>query len=1044
MSIGAAFARVAVVLCLASGPLAFAAPPPPVTGFSAWASAPGQVSLTWTASPGATSYRVYRSFDQVLSLRPLPPAWILDPSAELAATTTAPDYVDTGRPALVRQYYAVSAVNADGDSGFAFPLPPALAVVRTTAAPDAAIFGMADLHSHAFGDLAFGGKLVWGKAWDSRGPDFALPGCTPAHGLGGVGDLIGNYLGGHFPGHATGGWDQFDGWPAWNSYTHQQVYYEWLKRAYDGGLRLMVVPAVNNELLCAINGQAPGASCDDMATVDAQLDAAKQLEAYVGSLPGGGWFKIAYSGTEARQIINSGRLAVVLGIEVDALFGCRVGGTCNDAFVNQKLDDYYAKGVRHLFPIHVANNAFGGSALYNDLFDYANRLTTGAFFTKRECASEGFAHKAGAPDALVTIVAGILGIGNPASTSFTAECNASGLSPLGENLVRQMMQRGMIVDIDHMSVRAAERTLQIAEAVQYPAVVAGHTGLLDLSIGSRRWESQRTAGQLQRIRALGGLIAPGLSTGTTDEVAQEASLSVTNDCSNSSKTWAQAYLSAVNAFGGTGTAAVGFGSDFNGLAGEPGPRFGPHACPGDNPRTAQGGGVAYPFPIHAPNGAFVGHLDKSALGRRAWDFNQDGIAHVGLLPDFVHDLKTVGLTNEQLDPLFRSAEAYVAMWERAQRAGAPTVTAGVSPVPNGAGWHRADATVTITGAASPIGRPVASIVYSAAGAQPSSGTLVSGTSATLPISVEGTTSVYFASEDDTGRRSPTGVLTVGLDKTAPAAQCDAPDGAWHPTDVRLACSAIDAVSGTVGDAYFDLATAVAVGAETASAPTGTWPLLDFAGNASIAGPITGNKVDKKAPVVALSSPTSTGYTLGQSVVADYSCTDGGSGIVTCIGTAPNASPLDTSTPGAHAFTVDAIDGVANRATASVSYNVGYGVCPVFVPPWWHRGIPLGIVLRLCDAAGRNLSTAAVPLTLTGFTRIGPLASSASDAIVGPEPQEPEGLGHWRTREGQFVYLRRPRAYALWLRTRGLDRGQWRIDFKAGSDPTTHSLFVRLH
>ncbi|HEY6553812.1 MAG TPA: hypothetical protein VI669_10685, partial [Vicinamibacteria bacterium] len=347
MTMGSVGRSVAVVACLGSGPMAFGAPPPPVAGFTASATAPGEVSLAWAPSPGATSYRVYRSFDPVLSLRPLPPAWIVDPSAELAATTTATDHVDVGRPRLVRQFYAVSAVNADGESGFTFPLPPASAVVRTTAPPNATIFGMADLHSHAFGDLAFGGKLVWGKTFDPRGPDHALSGCTSAHGLGGVTDLIGNYLGGHFPGHATGGWDQFNGWPAWNSYTHQQVYHEWLKRAYDGGLRLMVVPAVNNELLCAINGQAPGSSCDDMTTVDAQLDAAKQLEAYIAGLPGGGWMRIAYSGTEARQIVNSGKLAVVLAVEVDSLFGCRVGGACTDAFVTQKLDDYFAKGVRH-------------------------------------------------------------------------------------------------------------------------------------------------------------------------------------------------------------------------------------------------------------------------------------------------------------------------------------------------------------------------------------------------------------------------------------------------------------------------------------------------------------------------------------------------------------------------------------------------------------------------------------------------------------------------------------------------------------------------
>ena len=47
-------------------------------------------------------------------------------------------------------------------------------------------------------------------------------------------------------GHNTGGFPNFDGWPGWRDYTHQQVYVDWLRRAYDGGLRLMVMTAVNN------------------------------------------------------------------------------------------------------------------------------------------------------------------------------------------------------------------------------------------------------------------------------------------------------------------------------------------------------------------------------------------------------------------------------------------------------------------------------------------------------------------------------------------------------------------------------------------------------------------------------------------------------------------------------------------------------------------------------------------------------------------------------------------------------------------------------
>jgi len=53
--------------------------------------------------------------------------------------------------------------------------------------------------------------------------------------------------------------------------------------------------------------------------------------------------------------------------------------------------------------------------------------------------------------------------------------------------------------------------------------------------------------------------------------------------------------------------------------------------------------------------------------RRDFDVNVDGIAHYGMLPDFLQDLKNNGLSAEQLAPLFESAEAYIRMWEKCER-----------------------------------------------------------------------------------------------------------------------------------------------------------------------------------------------------------------------------------------------------------------------------------------------------------------------------------------------------------------------------------------
>jgi hypothetical protein len=176
-----------------------------------------------------------------------------------------------------------------------------------------------------------------------------------------------------FFGHLVGGYPQFDGWPRWDSVTHQSVYEDWLRRAVDGGLRLMVMLAVNNEYFC--NKANRTLSCNDMEAVDRQLAAAKEIEAYVDNKFGGagqGWYRIVYTPRQAREAIEAGKLAVVLGIEVDYLFNCRSEGDLTEDRLRQELDKYFDLGVRHIFPIHFSNNGFGGTAFQNGLeFDPA-------------------------------------------------------------------------------------------------------------------------------------------------------------------------------------------------------------------------------------------------------------------------------------------------------------------------------------------------------------------------------------------------------------------------------------------------------------------------------------------------------------------------------------------------------------------------------------------------------------------------------------------------------------------------------------------------
>ena len=107
-----------------------------------------------------------------------------------------------------------------------------------------------------------------------------------------------------------------------------------------------------------------------------------------------------------------------------------------------------------------------------------------------------------------------------------------------------------------------------------------------------------------------------------------------------------------------GYPAEGFGFDFNGFASQPPPRFGDESrCrrPQDNP-------ITYPFQSFAGDVTF----HQPRLGHRTVDFNTEGMIHIGLLPELIEDARRTGVTDQQLEPLFRSAEAYLRMWERAE------------------------------------------------------------------------------------------------------------------------------------------------------------------------------------------------------------------------------------------------------------------------------------------------------------------------------------------------------------------------------------------
>ena len=95
-------------------------------------------------------------------------------------------------------------------------------------------------------------------------------------------------------------------------------------------------------------------------------------------------------------------------------------------------------------------------------------------------------------------------------------------------------------------------------------------------------------------------------------------------------------------------AGIGIGSDFSGLHAQP--------APGNEEFY---GTIEYPFVSE-----FGFSFDKQPSGERVWDYNTDGLAHYGMLADFIQDTRI----NQPAvyETLMNSAEAYLQTWERAE------------------------------------------------------------------------------------------------------------------------------------------------------------------------------------------------------------------------------------------------------------------------------------------------------------------------------------------------------------------------------------------
>src|SRR5262249_30268097 len=248
--------------------------------------------------------------------------------------------------------------------------------------------GIADTHAHLTAQLECGGSFFWGSTYSEAATEEER--LREALGPREGGLTIGEFQEGRE------GYPSFKDWPRFTTLYYQQAYLDWIHRAFENGLRLVCCLCVNNESFYKrlygddsipptpiqviarrlMPPQVPYR--DNKAVIDHQIDLIKSIEQYVAEKQNG-WLQIAYSPEEAREIVGKGKLAIVLGIEVDSLGNWRTPGDLEQeardkntdarTVIRCELERLYQMGVRQITPIHLSDNPFGGAALYNVLFN---------------------------------------------------------------------------------------------------------------------------------------------------------------------------------------------------------------------------------------------------------------------------------------------------------------------------------------------------------------------------------------------------------------------------------------------------------------------------------------------------------------------------------------------------------------------------------------------------------------------------------------------------------------------------------------------------
>jgi microsomal dipeptidase-like Zn-dependent dipeptidase len=478
---------------------------------------------------------------------------------------------------------------------------------------DVPVWGIADTHAHPAHNNGFGNKLILGRAHDPLSTTYSTTLCRVYHGGGGHLNTV--FIGGADVHPIMQGWPDFVGFPRFNSKTHQQQHVEFMKRAWQGGMRLISALAVNNMYLpsLALGPGHDGQPYDDDSVTLRQIQELKEIAASQSD-----WLEIAYTPKDARRIIAQGKCAMVLGVEVDNFGNFKVSSynwndgvnpanvpltslTASNAeeLLTRKIQQYHDLGVRQVTPLHYLTGTFGGAAVFRGQialiqFAFNNRLRVKEAIERKipySLRDDYDASMIAAGHLPADYLVKIEGAEGAPST-----INASGMSDFGRLLMRKLMDQGMLVDSEHMGYDTKEELFALAAQRNYP-VMSSHT---DPAALCHNWVGAPVAFQGTRedkMRNFGTTNIRNIATEFTlaDEHYEKIKHSggtvgvfmlpylkhsyrgylgsVANDCAGSTKTFAQMYLHSLDRMDQQG---VGLATD-RGMTDFIAPRFGPQA-----------------------------------------------------------------------------------------------------------------------------------------------------------------------------------------------------------------------------------------------------------------------------------------------------------------------------------------------------------------------------------------------------------------------------------------------------------------------------------